>query len=93
MTRTARQTADRVTPREPSPLGRSCLAMRELGYYREQAAHARRLANSINHPEARNALLAMAKDYDELAVDLERGAIDVRHPELMPQRMERRTGR
>lgn len=27
-----------------------------------------------------------AQDYDEIAEDLEAGAIEMRHPELMPQR-------
>jgi hypothetical protein len=44
-----------------------------------------RLANSINHPEARDTLLKVAKDYDEIAMDLERGAVEIRHPDLMPQ--------
>ena len=64
--------------------------MRELGYYRQEAARARRLANSINHLEARDALLKMAKDYDEIALDLERGTIEISHPELMPQQQTRR---
>jgi hypothetical protein len=64
--------------------------MREVRYYREEAARARRLANSINHLEARDALLKMAKDYDEMAADLETGAVAIRHPELMPQRQTRR---
>jgi hypothetical protein len=64
--------------------------MREVRYYREEAARARRLANAINHPEARDALLKMAKDHDEIAADLETGAIEIRHPELMPQRQSRR---
>jgi hypothetical protein len=41
------------------------------------------LAN--NHPEARDTLLKVAKDYDEIAMDLERGAVEIRHPDLMPQ--------
>jgi len=28
----------------------------------------------------------MARDYDDIAEDLECGAIEMRHPELMPQR-------
>jgi hypothetical protein len=28
----------------------------------------------------------MARDYSEIAEDLERGAIEIRHPELLPQR-------
>jgi hypothetical protein len=30
-------------------------------------------------------LQQMARDYDEIVEDLERGAIEIRHPELMPQ--------
>jgi hypothetical protein len=54
-------------------------------YYRHEAARAQRLANAINHPEVRDTLLKMAKDYDELAMDLETGGIEIRHPELLPQ--------
>ena len=32
----------------------------------------------------------MAKDYDEIAIDLERGTIEINHPELMPQQMASR---
>jgi hypothetical protein len=32
----------------------------------------------------------MAKDYEEIAVDLERGAIEVKHPERMPQQVSSR---
>jgi hypothetical protein len=28
----------------------------------------------------------VAHDYDELAEDLENGAVEIRHPELLPQR-------
>jgi hypothetical protein len=30
-------------------------------------------------------LRRMAEDFDDIAVDLEAGAVDVRHPSLMPQ--------
>lgn len=53
--------------------------------YREQAARARRLANSINHLETRAALMSVACDYDQIAVDLERGLIDIPHPSRLPQ--------
>jgi hypothetical protein len=29
-----------------------------------------------------------ARDFEDIAVDLERGAVEVRHPELMPQTRE-----
>jgi hypothetical protein len=60
--------------------------MEHAAYYREQAGRARRLARGINHPEVTEQLLRMARDYDELAEDLERGAVEIRHPELLPQR-------
>jgi hypothetical protein len=78
--------ADEGELSEPLSWARGCRRMRELGYYRDQSARARRLANSISHPEARSALLQMARDYEELAADLEKGAIEIRHAELMPQR-------
>lgn len=59
--------------------------MQESSYYRQEAIRARRLSNAINHLEARDALLKMAKDYDEIAIDLETGAVEIRHPDLMPQ--------
>ena len=68
----------------------SCLAMREARYYRDDAARARRLLKGINHPQARDSLLKMARDYDDIAEDLESGAIEIRHPELMPQVQRRR---
>jgi hypothetical protein len=59
--------------------------MREARYYRDEAARARRWANSIDHPEVRAILLNVANDYDDIAVDIEKGAIEIRHAELMPQ--------
>jgi hypothetical protein len=35
--------------------------------------------------ETADALTQAADDFDEIAEDLERGAIEIRHPELMPQ--------
>ena len=60
--------------------------MMDAGYYREQAERARRWAENLpDRPELRDALLGMAKDFDDIVVDLQRGAIEVRHPERMPQ--------
>ena len=55
-------------------------------YHREMAAQARRLAASISQPDTVEQLLTFAKDYEEIAVDLESGAVTVIHPERMPQR-------
>lgn len=58
--------------------------MMEAGYYREQASRARRLSAGItNNLEVSRQLHDMAQDYDELAADIESGAIGVRHPELL----------
>ena len=37
------------------------------------------------HPEIARRLGEIAKDFDEIAMDLESGAVEMRHPELMPQ--------
>lgn len=59
--------------------------MYDAAYYREQAGRARRLFDRTMDEETLEALKAAAQNYDEIAEDLERGAIDIRHPELMPQ--------
>ncbi|MBV9014886.1 MAG: hypothetical protein JO058_04435 [Alphaproteobacteria bacterium] len=59
--------------------------MQEASYYRGPAVRARRLARSITDRKAAAQLERMAEDYDGIAEDLERGLIDVRHRELMPQ--------
>jgi hypothetical protein len=55
-------------------------------YHREKAAQARRLAAAISQPDTVEQLLTFAKDYEEIAMDLESGAVTVIHPERMPQR-------
>lgn len=59
--------------------------MMDADYYREQAARARRLAGAVADREMQEQLRRIAVDYDDIATDLENGAIEVRHPELMPQ--------
>ncbi len=59
--------------------------MYDPDYYRQQADRAKRLSDSTSDKEASEALAEMACDFDEIAEDLERGAIEIRHPELMPQ--------
>jgi hypothetical protein len=58
--------------------------MHEAAYYREQAERARRLANHADG-EMYASLLRIAQDFDDSAEDLEVGAIEIRHPELLPQ--------
>lgn len=60
--------------------------MQEPSYYRQQAERARRLARSSTRGDIEEQLLRMAQEYEELAEDLDSGAIEIRHPELLPQR-------
>jgi len=54
--------------------------MQDTAYYREQAERARRLAKHADD-DINATLLQMAQDFDDIA----EGAIEIRHPELMPQ--------
>jgi hypothetical protein len=54
-------------------------------YYRGQAEHARQLARLMHQPEMTEMLHRMAQDFEDTACDLENGAVEVRHPELLPQ--------
>jgi hypothetical protein len=56
--------------------------MDRASYYREQADHARRLAEMTWQDDLEALLLRVAQDYDEIAVDLEAGASEIRHAEL-----------
>lgn len=58
--------------------------MQDAVYYRTQAARARRMARGQRRDIETN-LLQIAIDYDQIAEDLENGAVEIRHPELMPQ--------
>jgi hypothetical protein len=59
--------------------------MHPASYYREQAAHARRMAGLMHQPDINEMLERMAQDFEDIASDLETGAVEVRHPELLPQ--------
>lgn len=64
----------------------ACYAiMHSAKYYRGQAAKARGLARDVSTRYAADTLERMAVDYDDIADDLENGAVDIRHPELMKQ--------
>jgi hypothetical protein len=60
--------------------------MHPASYYRERAEHARSIAARVHQRDLLEVLYRVAQDYDEIAEDLEGGAIEIRHPELMPQR-------
>jgi hypothetical protein len=60
--------------------------MMNADYYRDDAARARRIAHQLpDRPDVQRDLLAMAQDYDDIAIDLDAGAVEVRHPKRMPQ--------
>ena len=54
-------------------------------YCRERAEHARRLVGLTHQSEMIEMLERMAEEFEDIASDLETGAVDVRHPELLPQ--------
>ena len=57
--------------------------MDDASYYRERADHPRRLAEMTWQRELEGVVRSLAQDYDETAEDLEAGATEVRHPELL----------
>jgi hypothetical protein len=60
--------------------------MHTMTYYREQAEKAERLASLVTDDAMAAELRKMAEDYRDIAEDIEKGAIEIRHPELMPQK-------
>ena len=58
-------------------------------HYRQQALRARHIADLAHQPEIQEMLRTAAHDYEDIAEDIESGAIEVRHPELLPQRNHR----
>jgi hypothetical protein len=52
-------------------------------YYRERADQLRRLAEMTWQRDLEGVARSLAHDYDEIAQDLESGATEVRHPELL----------
>ena len=53
--------------------------------YRKQADHARQLAEATWQDNLEEILRRVARDFDEIAEDIEAGATEVRHPELLRQ--------
>ena len=54
-------------------------------YYRDRATHLRQLADLTWQHDLEVSLRLLAQDYDETAEDLEIGASEIRHPELLPE--------
>jgi hypothetical protein len=61
------------------------LAMHDSSYYQEQAARAKHLAKSVGRSDVADVLAQIAQDYEDIADDLRRGAVKVRHLELVRQ--------
>jgi hypothetical protein len=59
--------------------------MQSAKYYRDNAAKARRLMAGVTPGKTSEMLEKLARDYEDIATDLERGAIEIVHPSLMPQ--------
>ena len=59
--------------------------MVDVSYCRDRANHLRQLAGLTWQHALEVSLRSLAQDYDETAEDLEIGASDVRHPELLPE--------
>ena len=57
--------------------------MDRAAHYRDKANNARRLADAAWQPELKDRLRSLAKDYEEIAEDIETGATEIRHPELL----------
>ena len=53
--------------------------------YRKQADHARQLAEATWQDNLEEILHCLARDFDEVAEDIEADATEVRHPELLRQ--------
>jgi hypothetical protein len=54
-------------------------------YYRSQATIARRLASKHANEVLSEFLNQTSKDYEDIALDLESGVVEVRHPDLVRQ--------
>ena len=57
--------------------------MNRAAHYRDQASHARQLADAAWQLDLREMLRRVAKEYDEVAADIETGATEIRHNELL----------
>ena len=57
--------------------------MDHAAHYRDRASHVRELADAAWQPDLKDMLRGLAKDYDEVADDIENGATEIRHAELL----------
>jgi hypothetical protein len=59
--------------------------MHAASHYREEAEHMRRLLLEAHQPEINNLLHRLAQSYEEIAADLDSGAIEIVNPDRLPQ--------
>ena len=57
--------------------------MDRAAHFRRQANHARQLADATHKGDVEDLLRRLAKGYDEVAHDIETGANEIRHAELL----------
>jgi hypothetical protein len=60
--------------------------LKDTAYFRQRANQARQLSERVPQSEVRKMLLDRARDYDEIADNLERMTGDCRNAELLSQR-------
>ncbi|MBV9829567.1 MAG: hypothetical protein JO001_28435 [Alphaproteobacteria bacterium] len=60
--------------------------MHDASYYRDQAARLRGFARQTRVLEVARDLQRLASDFEDVADDLEAGAIEIVYPDLLPQR-------
>jgi hypothetical protein len=61
--------------------------LKDGAYFRRLAERTRQRALMILQLNVRKTLSDLALDYDELADDLDGGDVEIRHPELLPQKL------
>jgi hypothetical protein len=49
----------------------------------------RQIADMVHQPVIQEMLRTAAQDYEDIADDIQSGAIEIRHPETLPQRNHR----
>jgi hypothetical protein len=57
--------------------------MDRAAYYRDRAERIRQLADAAWQPGLKEALRRLANDYDQVVEDIETGATEIRHSELL----------
>jgi hypothetical protein len=60
--------------------------MHEASYYRDQAARLRGFARQTSVIQVARDLERLASDFEDVADDLETGAVEIVYPDLLPQR-------